>query len=85
MNKTYVGLWLDHKKAVFTICAGDIQKMASLHSRLGRWSKSTGGSRGALPYTYNGGGAPEKKDHRRDHVLHDFYEKISFKNRRNYS
>lgn len=76
MNETCVGLWLDHKKAIFATCADNLQQMTSLHSRLGRRSKSTGGSRRALPYTYNGGGAADKKDHRREHVLHDFYDKV---------
>lgn len=73
MQKTMVGIWMDHKKAVLTICSDEIQKTALVHSRVARWSKATGGSRGALPYGYNGGGAEDKKDHRRDHALHDYF------------
>jgi hypothetical protein len=76
LNKTYAGIWIDHKKAVLSIHSNELEKTIALHSGLNRWSKSTGGSRGALPYTYNGGGASGKKDHKRENLLHQYYARI---------
>ena len=76
MDKTYIGLWLDHKRAVLTTYFNKNQKTESLFSKLEKWSKSTGGSMGMSPYNFNGCRVDDKKDHRRNHALEKYYAQI---------
>ncbi len=48
--KKKIGLWIDHKKAVFVILIGEDEEIKIIESNLERHVHPTGGSRSKTPY-----------------------------------
>ena len=69
----YTGIWIDHKDAILASYENAHETMEHVSSGIDRWAKSTGGTRGALPYVFNGGGGISKKEAQRQHKLQKYY------------
>jgi len=72
----YTGIWIDHKDAFLASYDNSRESIKHIRSGIDRWAKSTGGSRSALPYTYDGGGKGNKKEAQRLHRLQKYYESL---------
>ena len=75
-NNKKIGLWLDHKSATIVNFVNEAPVISKIESELEPVRHSTGGSRGALPYTFDGGGAEGRIMERRNHDLSKYYHKI---------
>ena len=75
-NTKKIGLWLDHKSATLVNFINEEPVTIKIESDLAQTRHSTGGSREALPYAYDGGGAEGKIMEKRNHDLNKYYNKI---------
>lgn len=74
--KVYAGVWVDHSKAIVMNIQNDDWKIIKLKSEVPSYHRATSGTRGPLPYVFDGGGDDHKLKNRMHNAEKVFYKKI---------
>lgn len=74
--KKKIGLWIDHKKAVFVILIGENEKIKLLESNLERHVRPSGGSRSKTPYGPQDIVAEDRRERKYEHHVKNYYDEV---------
>ena len=75
MNK-YMGLWIDHKKAVIVTIEGENEHIETIESNVEGHFRLKGGSRSSTPYGPQQAVSESQREERSKHHLHDYYQEV---------
>ena len=75
-NNRYIGLWIDHWKAIIVTVGTEENEIQNINSDAGGHCRLSGGSRSKVPYGPQEVASESKEDGRYHTRLHHYYQKV---------